>query len=69
MIKRLWVRVPAGKTGQFFPGSTFCADSYFGVLSTPGLPQQHLKDPNYSAKSAGDRLQLIMHAPHACGFI
>ena len=29
--------------GQLFssPGSTFCADSYFGIRSTPVLPQQH----------------------------
>ena len=23
----------------FFSGSTFCADSYFGICSTPVLPQ------------------------------
>ena len=32
--------VPAGTAGEFSsPGSTFCADSYFGIRSTPVLPQ------------------------------
>ena len=39
MIERLWVRIPAGAAGGFSPGSTFCADSYFGIRSTPVLPQ------------------------------
>ena len=31
MIKRSRVRVPVGAAGEFTsPGSTFCADSYFG---------------------------------------
>ena len=35
-----WVRIPAGTAGEFSsPGSTFCADSYFGIRSTPVLPQ------------------------------
>ena len=51
------VRIPAGAAGEFSsPGSTFCADSYFGIRSTPVLPQQHVKDPGHSAKSAGGRL-------------
>ena len=50
------------------PGSTFCTNSYFGICSTPVLPQQHAKDPSYSAKSAGGRLQLKTHAPYVCGF-
>ena len=34
------VRIPAGATGEFSsPGSTFCADSYFGIRSTPVLLQ------------------------------
>ena len=45
-----------------------CADSYVGVRSTPVLPQQHVKDPGYSAKSAGGRLQLNTHALYICGF-
>ena len=48
----------------FSPWSTFCADSYFGLCSTPVLPQQHVKDPGHSARSAGGRLQLNMHACH-----
>ena len=36
MIGRSQVRVPAGAAGEFSsPGSTFCADSYFGIRSTP----------------------------------
>ena len=34
------VRIPAGAAGEFSsPGSTFCADSYFGIRSTPVVPQ------------------------------
>ena len=36
--KRSRVRIPAGTAGEF-SGSTFCADSYFGIRSTPVLPQ------------------------------
>ena len=40
MIERSRVRVPAGAAGEFSsPGSTFCAYSYFGIRSTPVLPQ------------------------------
>ena len=38
MIERSRVRVPAGAAVEFSsPGSTFCADSYFGIRSTPVL--------------------------------
>ena len=40
MIERSQVEIPAGAAGEFSsPGSTLCADSYFGILSTPVLPQ------------------------------
>ena len=40
VIERSWVRIPARAAGEFSsPGSTFCADSYFGIRSTPVLPQ------------------------------
>ena len=40
MIERPRVRMPAGAAEEFSsPGSTFCADSYFGIRSTPVLPQ------------------------------
>ena len=40
MIERSRVRIPAGAAGETSsPGSTFCADSYFGARSTPVLPQ------------------------------
>ena len=67
MIERSRVRVPAGAAGGFSsPGSTFCADSYFGIRSTPVLPQKHIKDPGHSSKSAGGSLQLYTHALCAC---
>ena len=63
------VRTPAKAPGEFSsPGSTFCADSYFGIRSTPVLPQKHVKDPGHSAKSAGGRLQLNTHTPYVCDF-
>ena len=35
MIERSRVRIPAGVVGEFSsPGSTFCADCYFGIRST-----------------------------------
>ena len=63
MIERSRVRIRAGAAaGEFSsPGSTFCADSYFGISSTPVLTQYHVKDPGHSAKSAGGRLQLNTH--------
>ena len=67
--ERSRVRVPAGAEGEFSsPWSTFCADSYFGIRSTPVLPQEHVKDPGHSVKNAGGRLQLTMHTPYVCGF-
>ena len=46
MIERSRVRIPAGTAGEFSsPGSTFCADSYFGIRSTPALTQKHVEDP------------------------
>ena len=69
VIERSRVRIPAGTAGEFSsPGSTFCADSYFGIRSTPVLPQEHVKNPGHSAKSAGGRLQLNTHTPYVCGF-
>ena len=51
MTERSRVRIPAGAAGEFpSPGSTICADSYFGIRSTPVLPQRHVKDPGHSAK-------------------
>ena len=69
MTERSWVRIPAGAVGEFSsPGSTFYADSNFGIRSTPVLPQWHIKDHGHSAKSAGGRLQLNTHTPYVCGF-
>ena len=70
MTEKSRVRIPAGTEGQFSsPRSTFCADSYFGIPSTPVLPRQYdVKDPGHSAKSAGGRLHLNTHTPYLCGF-
>ena len=60
-----WDRFPAGAAEKYsFLGSTFCSDSYFGIRSSPVLPQEHVKDPGHSAKCAGGRLQLITHASY-----
>ena len=69
MMESSRVRIPAGAAGEFSsPGSTFCADSYFGTRSTPVLLQQHVKDRVHSAKSAGGILELNTHTPYVCGF-
>ena len=40
MIEGSRVRIPDGAAGEFYyPGSTLCADSYFGIRSTTVLPQ------------------------------
>ena len=40
VVYRSRVRVPAGAAGEYFSlGSTFCADSYLCIRSTPVLPQ------------------------------
>ena len=67
VIERLWVRIPAGVEGKFSSlGSTFCADSYFGICSTPTphITAVARNDPCHSTKSAGahGRLQLNMLA-------
>ena len=62
--KRLHVWIPAGAAQESYsPESTLCADSLFGVLSTPVLPQWHVKVPSHSAKSADGRLHLNRHTP------
>ena len=64
MIERVRVRIPAGTAGEFSsPVSTLCADSLFGVRSTPVLPQWHVKDPGHFAKSAAGGLHLYTHTP------
>ena len=54
MIERSRVRVLAGELSSQV--STFCADSYFGICSTPVLPQQHVKDPVHPPKIAGAKI-------------
>ena len=51
MIERSRVRIPAGTAGEFSsPGSTFCADSYFGIRSTPVLPVARKKSRSFCQK-------------------
>ena len=52
MIERSRVRIPAGTAGEFSsPGSTFCADSYFGIRSTPRVTAvARKKNPGHFAK-------------------
>ena len=69
MIERSRVPIPAEVAGELSsPGSTFYADSYFGIPSTPVLQQYYVKDLDHSARSAGGRLQLNTHTPYLCGF-
>ena len=68
MIERPWDRIPAGASGEVSSAGSVSVLSHFGILSTPVLPQQHVKDPGHSAKSAGGRLQLNTHAHDICGF-
>ena len=44
-------------------GLDCCFPCYVCVLSTPVLPQWHVKDSGHSAKSAGGRLHLNTHTP------
>ena len=68
MIERSQVRIPAEAAVEFSSAvSTFCADSYFGIRSTPVLPQCHVKGPGHSAKRACGKVQLNTHAPYVCG--
>ena len=48
--------------------SVFCADSYFGIRSTPVDAVASVKDPGHSANGAASRLQLNTHALYACSF-
>ena len=45
VTERFRVRVPAGVAAGFSSRGSFCADSYFGIRSTPALSQQHVKEP------------------------
>ena len=47
----------------FFSRVNFVCWLSFGVHSTPVLPQQHIKKPSHSAKSAGGRLHLNTRTP------
>ena len=47
----------------FFSRVNFVCGLLFSVSSTPVLPQWHIIDPGYSAKSAGSMLHVNMHTP------
>ena len=63
-MERWRVRIPAGTAGEFSsPELTLCADSLFGVRSTPGrVTAVACKNPGHFAKSAGGRLHQNTHA-------
>ena len=61
MTRRSQVRFLAGAAGEMsFPGSTFCADLFQYLF------HRHIitEDLGHSAKSAGGRLRLNIHAPY-----
>ena len=53
---------------NIFSGVIFLYWLLFRYPFHPCLPQEHVKDPGHSAKSAGGRLQLNTHTPYLCGF-
>ena len=56
VIERPRVRIPAGAVGEFAsPALACCADSYFGIRSTP-------------VYRCSGRLQLNTHTPYVCSF-
>ena len=69
MIERSQIRVPVGGAGEFFFQCQLSVLTLISAsVSTPVLPQKHVKDPGHSAKRAGGRLQLKTHALYVCGF-
>ena len=53
MTERSLVRTPPGAAGELSSpasASSVLIDSYFGIRSTPVLPQWHVKDPGHFAK-------------------
>ena len=54
-----------GRSGGnvFFYRVDFVCRVLFGVLSSPVLPQWHVKDHGHSAKSAGSGLNLNTYTP------
>ena len=68
MIMFLYSGTPSGSRRIFFSWVNFLYWLLFQYPFHPLLPQQHVKDPDHSAKSAGGRLQLNTHTPYVCGF-
>ena len=67
VIKEPRVRVLAGAAGEFSsPGSAVCADSYFGIRSTPCVTA--IARRRSRCKSPCGRLQLNTHASDVSGF-
>ena len=72
--ERLRVRIPAGAAREYSsPELSLCDDSYSLSVSSPVLPQWHVKKKTnkknnrtkngHSTKSAGGRLHLTTHTP------
>ena len=68
VIRRSWVWVQAWVAGKCSsPPSNFCANSYFGICSTPGYCVAYKISRSFCLESGG-MLQLNPHAPYVCGF-
>ena len=64
MTERLRVQIPAGTAGEFSsPELTLYANAYSVSVPPLLLPQWHVKDPGYSARSAGGRSHLNTNTP------
>ena len=71
VVERSRAGVPAAEAALELPSPgpvSFLYWDYFGIRSTPVLPQQHVKHPGHSAKSARGRIQLSTNAPDVCCF-
>ena len=67
MIEKSQVQGVAGEFSS--EGSAFCADSYFWYLFHPNVTAIACKKKiQVTAKNAGGRLQLNMHAAYVCDF-
>ena len=56
------------RENYFSTESIFCADSYFGIRSTPRVTEAERKRSPSLCQSAGGRLQLNTHTLYVCGF-
>ena len=62
-------KVPAGAAGEFSsPWSSFCADSYFGIRSTPVLPPHVTTVVHKRSRSFCQKCRWQVTPKHTCGF-